>query len=207
MHSPLPRSFFNRNTITVARALLGQKLIRLDPKTNTLVGGLIIEVEAYLGPHDKAAHTYNHHRTPRVETMWGPPGHAYVYFTYGMHHCMNVTTRPADTPQAVLIRALAPTDNLSLMYTRRKKAKRDRDLCSGPAKLTQALGIDLTHGNTDLTTPPTPYSPLCILQIRKRAYPSSHIVATPRIGVAYAEEWAPKPLRFYLRHSQHLTTP
>ena len=181
-----------RNPVRVARALLGQRLVSTIGGERT--AGRIVETEAYLGSPDKAAHTYNHRRTPRVESMWQRGGTAYVYFTYGMHHCVNVVVGEAGRPMAVLIRALEPTEGLDVMYTRRARAGRDRDLCSGPAKLCEAMGIDLRQDGGDLTTP----GPLMLEQLRRRAVASDRIVTTTRVGVDYAEEWADQPLRFYL---------
>src|SRR5690606_28960799 len=117
------REFYRRDPVTVARALLGQRLVRVAQGVRT--AGLIVEVEAYLGIPDKAAHTCGGRRTPRNESMWGDGGHAYIYFTYGMHHCMNVVAGAPGSPVAVLLRALEPVEGLEAMYARRSKAKRD----------------------------------------------------------------------------------
>lgn len=195
----LPRSFYRRDSITVARALLGQRLVHIvDGRRLT---GLIVETEAYLGVEDKAAHTFQGRRTPRNEAMYADGGHAYVYFTYGMHHCINVVASRIDHPVAVLIRALEPIEGLDTMYRHRTKAKRDTDLCSGPGKLCQALDIDRSINAVDLVNHPD----LFIERVRRRAYPDTRIVVTPRIGVDYAGEWAARPLRFYLRDNQHVS--
>ena len=193
------RRFFQRDAVTVARALLGQKLVRVIDGQR--LAGIIVETEAYLGIRDKAAHTYNGRRTPRNETMWGQGGHAYVYFTYGMHHCVNVVARTRDLPVAALVRALEPVDGLTQMRRNRPTARRDTDLCSGPAKLCQALGIDRKLDGVDLIRSRV----LFIEQQRQRAYPTHRIAATPRIGVGYAEEWANKPLRFHLIENSHVS--
>src|SRR5690606_2172802 len=140
MSNRLPREFFLRDPVAVARSLLGQRLVRVANDVRT--AGLIVEVEAYLGVPDKAAHTSGGRRTPRNESMWGVGGRAYVYFTYGMHHCLNVVVGEAGHPVAVLLRALEPTQGLDAMRRRRPRARRDRDLCSGPGKLCQAMAID-----------------------------------------------------------------
>ncbi len=198
----LTRSFYRRKPVQLARALLGQRLVRvLSPPHGQRLAGLIVEVEAYLGEQDMAAHTFGGRRTPRNESMWRDGGHAYVYFTYGMHHCMNVVASVAGDPVAVLIRALEPTEGIDMMYTRRPPARRDTDLCSGPAKLCQALGIERELDGQDLTHS----GPLFIEQARKTAAPVSRITVGPRVGVNYAQEWANEPLRFYLTDNPHVS--
>lgn len=204
MSKPLPREFYECEPIRLAKALVGQRLVRID--RGQRLSGRIVEVEAYLGVEDRAAHTFGGRRTARNETMWGPAGHAYVYFTYGMHHCVNVVAQGPGVPQAVLIRALEPSEGLDLMRTNRaRKIDADRlkltDLCSGPAKLAQALnisldldGVDLTHDDQLFIEPGPSINP-------------SLIVAAPRIGVAYAGEWADRPLRFYVRGNEHVSRP
>ena len=133
--------------------------------------------------------------------MYLPGGHAYVYFTYGMHHCMNVVCGRRDEGVAVLIRALEPTEGLEAMAHRRPRARRATDLCSGPAKLTQALAIDRELDGVDLREDPR----LGIERIRRGPLPDAQVLATPRIGVGYAGAWAREPLRFLLRGSPHVT--
>jgi len=198
-HARPPRPFFQRDPATLARALLGQRLVRfIDGRR---VAGIIVETEAYLGVIDKAAHTYGGRRTPRNESMYADGGTAYVYFTYGMHHCMNVVARRRDVPEAVLIRALEPTEGLGAMRTRRPRARRDTDLCSGPAKLCAALAIDRALDGTDLTGS----ADLFIERVRPRALYASQIVVSPRVGIAYAEDWAHRPLRFHIRDNPHVS--
>lgn len=196
----LPRSFYERDTVTVARALLGQRLVRQLPDGQRLAG-TIVETEAYLGPEDQTAHTANHRRTPRNEVMHGPAGYAYVYFTYGMHHCVNAVTRGPGVPQAVLIRALEPTEGLDAIQAHRPTARRREDLGSGPAKLTQALKIDLNLNGTDLVEGAN----LGVEQLRTRALPSRKIAVSARIGVQYAGDWALAPLRFWVRDHPHVS--
>lgn len=199
----LRRAFYQRDPVTLARALLGQVLGRvLDDGTR--LAGRIVEVEAYLGVADRAAHTCGGRRTQRNQSMWGQAGHAYVYFTYGMHHCMNIVADRPDVPTAVLIRALEPTEGIDVMRQLRAgkiaaARLRNTDLCSGPAKLTQALRIDRTLDGVDLTK----RRPLCVEQ--GEGVEASRIVVCPRIGVAYAGEWADKPLRFYERDNPHVS--
>jgi len=199
MTAPLPRRFYRRDAVTVARALLGQRLVRII--NSQRLSGVIVEVEAYLGVEDKAAHTFGGRRTPRNETMWGDGGHAYVYFTYGMHHCVNVVTATTGTPTAVLLRALEPDAGVDVMYANRPKARRDTNLCSGPAKLCQALGIDRDLDGTDLVTSDA----LFIEQLRRRTLPAAKIEQTPRIGIDYADEWVDKPLRFCIKGNAHVS--
>jgi DNA-3-methyladenine glycosylase len=199
----LPRLFYQRDAVTLARALVGQRLVRVIDGRR--LAGVIVETEAYLGVPDMAAHTYNGRRTPRNQTMWGEGGCLYVYFTYGMHHCANVVARREGEPEAVLLRALEPVEGLDAMRRRRaaRFRGRDTDLCSGPAKLCQALGIDRGDDGVDLTRG----GALFIERLRSRAYPSTSLVVTRRVGVDYAGEWAAKPLRFYLKGNPHVSRP
>jgi DNA-3-methyladenine glycosylase len=177
---PLHRSFYARPTLDVARDLLGTVLVR------RVLAGRIVEVEAYIGEEDPACHA-SHGRTPRTEVLYGPPGYAYVYFTYGMHFLVNAVTERRDFPAAVLLRALEPLVGTGPMR-RRRGGRRDRELTSGPARLTAALGIDLRHNRTDLTRPP--------LFIAEPPGPSPETISwSPRIGIRRGRE---KVWRCYL---------
>jgi DNA-3-methyladenine glycosylase len=144
MSRRLGRRFFARSPIELAPDLLNKVLV-------TPVGSArIVEVEAYCGTDDPGSHAYRG-PTPRTEVMFGPPGHLYVYFTYGMHWCANVVAEPRGKAGAVLLRAATPLTGTDAMYERRVKAERPQDLCSGPAKLCQALGLDGGHDGLDLT--------------------------------------------------------
>ena len=167
----LSREFYARDAVTVARALLGKLLVHGG------TSGRIAEVEAYLGQGDRAAHSARG-ITPRTRVIFGPPGHAYVYFIYGMYECLNVVTEPAGTPGCVLIRALEPVDGIPLMQRRRPTAKRSEDLANGPGKLTRALGIGLRHYGVDLTR-----GPLTIRDDSDGHPAPFEITATPRIGI------------------------
>ena len=180
----LEREFYRRSGLIVARELIGKKLIC---KTDEgIAGGIIIEAEAYMGATDAAAHSYKNRRTSRTEAMFNDGGHAYIYLIYGMYLCFNVVANVVDVPEAILIRALEPTDGIELMKKRRNKNS-IKDLCSGPGKLTQALGITKAHYNIDLcgdelyieTTDLTP-----------------EIETTKRINIDYAGEAADYPWRF-----------
>lgn len=187
----------------MARALLGRRLVRaLDDGTR--LAGRIVEVEAYLGVEDKAAHTYGGRRTARNAAMWGQAAHAYVYFTYGMHHCLNIVAAGPEVPTAVLLRALEPVEGVEAMRRNRAgKIPASRlkatDLCSGPAKLTQALGIDRELDHEDLTTSDR------LWVERTVAVAADRIARSPRIGVGYAAEWAEAPLRFHVADSPHVS--
>jgi DNA-3-methyladenine glycosylase len=149
---PLPRRWYARDSREVAPELLNKVLVHGAPGSPR-VAARIVEVEAYAGSEDPGSHGYRG-LTPRTATMFGPPGHLYVYFTYGMHWCANVVTGERGTCSAVLLRAGAPVAGLDVMRERRVAARRDRDLCSGPARLAQALGIAAAHDGADITRGP-----------------------------------------------------
>ena len=175
----LARSYFNRPTLKVARGLLGKYLVRQNGAGT--VAGRIVEVEAYIGPEDRASHA-SRGRTPRTELMFGPAGMAYVYLIYGMHHCLNVVTERTGYPAAILIRALE------------LEPVQGRVLIDGPGRLCRALGIDRGHNGLDLTRGVD----LWFEDRGGRVRPLEVLVA-PRIGVDYAGPWAKKPWRFRLR--------
>lgn len=209
----LDRSFFRQDSVSLAKALLGRRLVRRFPgrqrSKNQIqqvrLAGLIVETEAYLGVPDLAAHTAGGRRTARNEAMYSDGGHLYVYFTYGMHYCMNVVASIADEPVAVLIRALEPVEGLDVMRQHRAKARKDTDLCSGPAKLCQALAIDRAFNHADLLDPA---SDIFIEETSiDRDQITSLTMTGPRIGVGYAKEWATKPLRFFLKNNPHVSLP
>jgi DNA-3-methyladenine glycosylase len=182
----LARSFFARDTATVARDLLGA-VLRHGP-----LAGRIVETEAYLGSGDQAAHSFAG-LTQRTRAIFGPPGHAYVYFSYGLHCCLNFVAEPEGTPGCVLIRALEPLEGLDAMFARRPEAKVIRDLCSGPGKLTQALGITLAHYGADLTAGPLTVHP---------AAERCEIGVSPRIGITKSADLT---LRFFIRDNKHVS--
>jgi DNA-3-methyladenine glycosylase len=195
----LARSFYLQPTLRVARALLGKVLVHRTPEGRA--AGRIVEVEAYRGPADRAAHTAGGHRSARNETMWGPPGHAYVYFVYGMHNCVNVVTRPAGVPEAVLIRALDPLDGLDLMRSRRRLADAPAwRLCRGPGALCQALGVTRQQNGADLVR-----GPLRILDAPP--VDTRRVRRSTRIGVAYAGADALRPWRFLVSATPAVSGP
>ena len=188
--------FFRQDTVELARKLLGCLLVHRTP--DGVAGGMIVETEAYIGAIDKACHAYRN-RSERTEIMYHDGGYAYVYFIYGMHHCFNVVTGPEGEGNAVLIRALEPVIGLELMQ-RRRNTKSVRNLCSGPGKLCQALAISKNEYGLDLCATDRP-----LRLFRYRHISDAQIVATPRINVAYAEEAAAWPWRFYVKDNLYVS--
>jgi len=172
----LARSFYDRDTITVAKELLGKYLVHQSHGREKV--GKIVEVEAYLGPHDRAAHSAKG-RTERTQVMFGPPGHAYVYLIYGMYHCMNVVTEREGHASAVLLRALEPVKNVE-------------GRTQGPGLLCRAMQIDRKLNAQDLL------SDDFYIATPEETEPFT-IVKRPRIGVDYAGHWAKRHLRFYIK--------
>ena len=189
-------AFFRQDTVELARKLLGCLLIHRTP--DGAAGGMIVEAEAYVGAIDKACHAYRN-RSGRTEIMYHDGGYAYVYLIYGMHHCFNAVTGPEGEGNAVLIRALEPVTGINLMQ-RRRNTKLLRSLCSGPGKVCQALGITKNEYGMDLCDPASP-----LRLIKYRHIPEAQIVATPRINVAYAEEAAAWPWRFYVKDNLYIS--
>jgi DNA-3-methyladenine glycosylase len=184
----LRREFYQRPTVDVARDLLGKVLVH-GP-----VAGVIVETEAYLGGDDRAAHSARG-ITDRTRVIFGPPGHAYVYFVYGMYECLNIVTEPAGQPGCVLVRALEPVAGIEIMQRRRPRAHRLEDFASGPGKLTLALDITRAHNGADLTR-----GPLVVREPAERR--QVEIDVTPRIGIRECADW---PLRFVVRDSRFVS--
>jgi DNA-3-methyladenine glycosylase len=201
--SRLRRGFFARDTLVVARALLGQRLVRL--LDGERLAGRIVEVEAYIGEGDLASHA-RFGRTARNTPMYGVPGHAYIYFIYGMHHCLNVVTEREGFPAAVLIRALEPLEGIATMRTRRVMENPECGLQSapkltnGPARLCQALGIDRRFDGADLCAPDA------LLFIEKdTAVPDEAVASGPRVGVRGDEKALTAPWRFYVQGNRYVS--
>ena len=187
MVAPLPREFYVQDTRAVAQKLLGQIVQRRLP-TGGLLSGIIVETEAYL-KDDPACHAYRG-RTPRNSTMFGPPGHAYVYFTYGLHMMLNLVCAPEGTAEAVLIRALEPVEGVEAMRQNRRGILETRQLTNGPGKLAQALALTrLTHDGVDLTEPSSE------LLILPNEYSPFEMVTRPRIGITQGVDL---PWRYYV---------
>ena len=183
---PLPRAFYARGPRVLARALLGRVLVHDDPRAGRLAG-LIVETEAYAGADDPASHAYRG-ETPRNRVMFGPPGVAYVYFTYGMHHCFNVVCGAVGQPSAVLVRALEPLLGLAAMQRRRAGVEGAR-LARGPGSLARAMGLDLRLDGADLTR-----GPLWIADLPPRRL-GRRIGRGPRVGITRAATF---PWRYWL---------
>lgn len=202
----LDRAAYGVSSERLAPRLIGQRLVRVSESGERL-SGIIVETEAYIGPADLASHAAGGRRTARNESMYAPAGTLYVYFTYGMHHCCNVSCAGEGVPEAVLLRALAPEEGIEQMRRRRtrrprKTALRDRDLCAGPGRLCEALGIDRSLDGADLIEGGTVF----IERVRDRVLPSSRLRRTPRIGLGNkAGQWKERPLRWLLAGDPHVS--
>jgi DNA-3-methyladenine glycosylase len=184
--APLPRQFYNRPAVEVARALLGK--IVVHNSVGARIAGRIVETEAYLGAGDQAAHAARG-LTPRTRVIFGAPGHAYVYLIYGMYECLNVVAEAEGVAGCVLIRALEPLAGIEQMRRRRPAARRTEDLANGPGKLTLAMGITRRHNGADLTRGPlTVHAPETA-----RLFDTG---VSPRIGITQSRDL---PLRFFIR--------
>ncbi len=181
----ITRDFYARDTLTVARELIGMHLVHADG--GSIRAGRIVETEAYRGPQDLAAHS-SRGRTPRTEVMFGPPGHAYVYFIYGVWYCLNIVTAAAGVPHAVLLRALEPVTGID-------------DKTWGPGLLCRAMHIDKRLNGADLCG-----DALWLEKPPASSRRPPRIARSARIGVEYAGEWARRPWRFYDRDSRYVST-
>lgn len=184
---PLPRAFYARPVLAVARDVVGKLLVRVTPRG--VLAARIVEAEAYRGPEDRAAHSFGGRRTERTEAMFGPPGYAYVFFVYGMHWHLNVVTTREGAPHAVLLRAAEPVSGAPLMAEARGLKPDDVNLTNGPGKLCRAFGIDRSHYGADLTGSE--------LFLAESGAARPKLGRSARIGVDYAEAWAEKPWRFF----------
>jgi len=189
----LTRKFFNRNSVVVAKELLGK--ILASNLGNKKVSGMIVETEAYRGDKDAGSHAYKK-VTPRNKIMYGPPGHAYVYFCYGNHYLLNIVTESEGNPGAVLIRALEPVTNVKEMVKRRK-VKDKRKLTNGPGKLTQALAIGKNENGLDVTKS----NKLFLIDSRKRK--KLKIISASRVGIKQGMD---KKWRFYVKDNEYVST-
>ncbi|WMJ73792.1 DNA-3-methyladenine glycosylase [Cytophagaceae bacterium ABcell3] len=185
----LSNDFYQRDDVLqVSQDLLGKQLLTcIDGK---VTGGVIVETEAYKAPEDKASHAFGNKRTSRTETFYKAGGVSYVYMCYGIHFLFNIITNKVDVPHAVLVRAIEPIEGLDIMMERRKKKKLDYTLTAGPGALSQALGITKSHNNLSLQ------GDAIWIEDQGKVVDANDITARPRVGIAYAEEYALKPWRF-----------
>ena len=182
--APLPAEFFARPTLEVARELLGALLVHERPEGRLV--GRVVETEAYIGPEDRASHA-SRGRTARTEPMFGPPGRAYVYLIYGVHHCLNVVTEAEGYPAAVLIRALEAVEGLP-------------GPARGPGLVCRLMEIDRRYTGADVTVPPLYFLP-------GEPVPEERVARGPRVGVDYAGEWAARPWRLWVADSPAVSRP
>ena len=191
MPEKLPREFYLRDdTLEIARDLLG-KILVVPTETGERVSGMIVETEAYLGAIDKAAHSYGNRRTPRTEMMFAEGGTVYIFFIYGMYFQFNVVAGKVDSPHAVLIRAVEPREGIEIMRERRGRMK-DANLTSGPGKLCIAFDIDKTFNGADLLGER-------VWMEEGKPVSAAQIASGKRIGIDYAQEFAEKPWRFWMK--------
>ena len=190
---PLPRSFYDRDVLDVAPALVGATLVHRAPEGTT--AGRIVECEAYRGPEDLASHGAGGRRTKRTEVMFGPPGHAYVFLLYGMHWVFDVVANAPGVPHVVMVRAIEPVHGSDLMAIRRGIRADHVTLTNGPGKLTRALGLSGADYGADL----------CGERIFLVAGETRDVASAPRVGIHYAGAWAERPWRFYERGSRYVS--
>jgi len=193
----LPAFYLQKNVCKIAKDLIGKLLITCFD--GQLTAGRIVETEAYNGVVDKASHAYGGRYTSRTEVMYRSGGQAYVYLCYGIHHLFNVVTNVEGIPHAVLIRGIEPVLGVDIMLDRMRKTKMDHAVGRGPGNVSKALGIQVIHSGTDLCS-----DSIFIVDDAFHAKDSS-IIATPRIGVDYAEEDALLPYRFMIKDHPHVT--
>ncbi|WP_163192766.1 DNA-3-methyladenine glycosylase [Clostridium thermarum] len=200
----LDRDFYSRDTLVVAEKLLGKYLVRR--LGDTFLIGKIVEVEAYMGEKDKAAHSFGGRRTARNDVMYGEAGHIYVYFIYGMHYCFNVITESVHIPRGVLVRALEPVEGLNIMALNRYKkqlselsCKEIKNLTNGPAKLCRSFGITVEQNGFDLC------SDEFYIGENENDSDKFDIVHTTRINIDYAEEARFYPWRFYIKGNPYVS--
>lgn len=191
----LPRAFYLRNANIVAPELLGKLLVHRS--IEGITSGIIVEVESYIGPFDKGAHSYLNRRTERTEIQFGLGGYAYIYAIYGMHFCFNIVTNINERPEVVLVRALEPVDGTSLMHQRRN-VKNSIDLCNGPGKLCQAMGITKKLYGYDLCN-----SELYLKTMQ--CVEEKEIMVSPRINIDYADECKDYLWRYFIQGNPYVS--
>jgi DNA-3-methyladenine glycosylase len=192
----VPLNFYSsEDVVSISKALLGKVLCtNID---GAYTSGVIVETEAYHGPEDKASHAFGMRRTARTEPMFGRAGVTYIYLCYGIHHLFNIDTAPTGTPHAILVRAVEPLDGIDIMLRRRGMQTLQPRLTSGPGSMSAALGLTTALSGQDLQKR---NSPVWIED--GKVLSRSDVIASPRVGVAYAAEWAEKPWRFRIRDNR-----
>jgi len=196
----IPQSFYlGTDVVVISKALLGKYLF--TSINGVISGGYIVEAEAYNGTVDKASHAYGNRRTPRTEVMFREGGIAYVYLCYGIHEMLNIVTSTEGHAQAILIRAIHPTDGIDLIMERRKMKKLKSNITAGPGSVAKALGIDRRLNGHSLQ------SDVLWLEDRGLSFRDDEIAAVPRIGVDYAEDDSLLPYRFYVKGDPYVSKP
>jgi DNA-3-methyladenine glycosylase len=187
---------WNLPTLTLAKKMLGMELVHENQEGIT--SGIIVETEAYLGPEDRAAHSFGNRRTARTEVMFHQAGTIYTYFIYGMHVCFNIVSGPIDKPEAILIRAIQPIKGIELMKKRRIRVKKEVQLTNGPGKLSKSMGFTLEHSGQKMNDGEIS------IQERLEIHPYD-IASGPRIGIQYAEEAVHFPYRFWIKNNPYVS--
>lgn len=191
--------FLNQDAVLLAQDLLGKVLF--TKINNQITAGIIVETEAYSGVKDKASHAYGGRRTNRTETMYSEGGVAYVYLCYGMHNLFNVVSSVKDEPHAILIRAIEPLIGIEIIEERRNMLRSKSAISSGPGSAAKALGIDRSFNAKDLT------GDEIWIEDHQINYKKSEIIASPRVGIAYAQEHALLPWRFFVAGNKYVSKP
>lgn len=187
---------WNLPTLTLAKKMLGMELVHENQEGIT--SGIIVETEAYLGPEDRAAHSFGNRRTARTEVMFHQAGTVYTYFIYGMHVCFNIVSGPIDKPEAILIRAIQPIKGIELMKKRRIGVKKEVQLTNGPGKLSKSMGFTLEHSGQKMNDGEIS------IQESLEIHPYD-IASGPRIGIQYAEEAVHFPYRFWIKNNPYVS--
>ncbi len=201
MSRVIPKNYYqNPDTLYLAKDLLGKTLFTHFKQQ--LCSAKIIETEAYIAPDDRGSHAYNNLRTKRTETMFGEGGRAYIYLCYGIHSMVNVVTGPKESAHAVLIRAVEPLSNFSAMKSRVKTKKKDILLGSGPGNVCKSMGITTQHNNLEFFTKENIW-----IEDNNITIDNSQIIESPRVGIAYAKEWANRNWRFYIKDHPSVSKP
>lgn len=197
----LQKVLVSEDVVSLAQILLGATITtHFD---GVVTSGIIIETEAYKAPEDKGSHAYGNKRTKRTETLFAEAGTSYVYLCYGIHHLFNIVTGPKDIAHAVLIRAIEPSLGKDDMWTRRSIKSKGYSITNGPGKLSQALGIKTAHNGINLLSDGSPIK----ITLPERQLSSKEIIASPRVGIAYAKECAHWPWRFRIKENPWTSVP